>query len=133
MGDSDDNEFELEPDGKIWDDVERYAVVIATNLGFPVEREVTGRHQMAAEAVLKALMDEGRLLPPGGVTITQYGADVTTWRGERRGIALVGGDEFAKRYSTYRRYSTTWAQAGPNDDWARYVTAWEEKSGMSES
>lgn len=116
-------------DAVIWDDVERYAAVIANNLGFPVEREVTPRHhQLAAEAVLKALMDEGRLLPPGGVTITQHGQNVRSWKNEyRQQIALVGGDEHAQKYSTHQRHSTTWPDERPNDDWARYVTAWEEK------
>lgn len=104
------------------EDVQRYAEFI---VGHP--EAVHDRHREAARAVLSGLERDGRLLPPGGVARTEYGADVSQWNSGCPKITSVGGDLYAQKHSTHQRQVISWVSEGPNDDWPRYTTGWVEK------
>jgi|SRR5689334_24041827 len=102
-------------------DVQRYAEFIAGH-----RDAATPRHREAARAVLLALIDEGRLLPPGGVTRVEYGVRVLA-DGEPSGIMAVGTSEWCRKNGTHQRTVTSWVAEGqPNNQWPKYTSAWEE-------
>lgn len=102
-------------------DVERYAEA----LGRP--NTPVGTPQEAARSVLQALGNDGRLLPPGGTTRVEYGLEQDNQ--VVKGILMIGVGERAEKWATHERRATVWPDEGPNDYWARYVTAWVKREG----
>lgn len=97
-----------------------------------VARDVMGTlEEGSLDLLLGHLDDAGRLLPPGGSTRTEYGLEqpATTVVG----IMAIGYGDRAKKWATHEREVTVWPDEGPNDYWARYVTAWTKREKESSS
>jgi len=104
-------------------DVEFYATYLANRQN----RTVTEHDRELVCSLLKEIVLNGRLLPPGGITTIEYGLHNTKMT--RRGFPVyIGTTEWARTHSTHERRRTVWIGEGRNEDWARYVTAWEERA-----